>query len=129
MNTKNYFQEISAWPSHAHSILRAYVLGFLVSLLLTGVAYFITVQSAAPGISLYIALLVLACAQFAVQVICFLHLGSGHSSRERLIVLVCASVIVLILVSGSLWIMTHLNERMMMDPAAMQQYMDSQQGI
>jgi cytochrome o ubiquinol oxidase operon protein cyoD len=129
MNTKNYFQEIDAWPQHTHSLLRAYVVGFLLSLALTIVAYLITVHSANTSTALYIGLLVLACSQFVVQVICFLHLGSGRHSRDRLIVLGCASLIVFILVVGSLWIMTHLNERMMADPSAMQDYMNSQDGF
>lgn len=129
MDTKNYFQEIGAWPRHSHSLLRAYALGFVVSLVLTATAYFVTVHAESSSTALYVALLVLACAQFVVQVMCFLHLGGERSSRDRLIVLCAASLIVLILVAGSLWIMTHLNERMMADPAAMQQYMDDQGGF
>ena len=129
MNTKNYFQEIDAWPRHTHSLLRAYLVGFLLSLALTAIAYFIAEHTTSGNAALYILLLVLSCTQFAVQVLCFLHLSLDRHSRDRTIVLAAACLIVFILAAGSIWIMTHLNERMMEDPYAMQQYMNSQQGI
>jgi cytochrome o ubiquinol oxidase operon protein cyoD len=129
MNTKDYFQEIGAWPKHSHSLLRMYAIGFILSLALTLGAYFLAMDATVPGVPFFITLLTLACTQFIVQILCFLHLGGERSSRDRLIVLGAACLIVFILVAGSLWIMTHLNARMMADPAAMQQYMDDQAGI
>jgi cytochrome o ubiquinol oxidase operon protein cyoD len=129
MSTNNYFEQIGAWPHDSHARLRAYVTGFVLSIALTLAAYFVAVHPALPQRALFVALLVLACAQFAVQAVYFLHLGRGAASRDRLIVLSAAALIVLILVSGSLWIMFSLNQRMAPDPAQMQQYMNDQQGI
>ena len=128
MSSNNYFEEIGAWP-HAGKLMRAYAIGLVLSLALTFGAYFIAVHHVLPQLSLMIALIILACAQFAVQLMCFLHLGKETASRERLIILSSATLIVLILVSGSLWIMFHLNLRMMANPTQMEQYMDDQQGI
>lgn len=106
-----------------------YFIGFILSLILTLVAFGLVMQHALSPQLLIVAIIILALLQCAVQLVCFLHLGQGEDSRERSFALVAAALVVLILVSGSLWIMTHLNERMMADPAAMQQYMDSQSGL
>jgi cytochrome o ubiquinol oxidase operon protein cyoD len=129
LDTKKYFEEIGALPRGLRAIARAYAIGFALSLVLTFAAYYLTVYAGFPSAALVAALLAFACAQFAVQVICFLHLGGSSASRDKTAVLGVTTVIVVILVGGSLWIMTHLNERMMADPAAMQQYMDAQAGI
>lgn len=129
MTNNRYFEEIGAMPRGFGPLARAYAIGFVLSLALTLAAYSLAVHHALPGGGLVAALIVLACTQFIVQVVCFLHLGRETASRERLVVLGCVMVIVLILVGGSLWIMTHLNERMMADPTQMEQYMSDQEGI
>jgi len=126
---KHYFEEIGAWPRDFGKLARAYVIGFVLSLFITLAAYGIAVYHVLPWTPLVVVLLSLAGVQFIVQIMCFLHLDRASASRERLIVLGAIIVIVLILVVGSLWVMTHLNERMMTDPAQMQQYMQDQQGI
>lgn len=128
MNAKNYFEEIGAWP-RSHSIARAYVVGFVLSLVLTVGAYALIVANAFPLQVLIAALVVAAILQFFVQVYCFLHIGGDRNSRERLFALGFASLIIVILVSGSLWIMFSLNSRMMPDDAQMEQYMSNQGGF
>src|SRR5665213_3266965 len=100
LDTKRYFEEIGAWPHGFRAVARAYAIGFVLSLLLTFAAYYLTmltVHSAMQSDAFIIAVLVLACAQFVVQVICFLHLGGGSASRDKVIVLSCTAFIVLIL--------------------------------
>jgi len=128
MNTKNYFEEIGAWPRRG-GILRAYTIGFILSILLTLTAYGIVVNHILPTSFLIAAILALACVQAFVQIVYFLHLGHGKASKERLFALGAFTFIVLILVVGSIWVMSHLNERMMMSPADMEQYMQRQPGI
>ena len=124
---KNYFEEIGLWP-HSHSIARAYVVGFVLSLLLTMGAYALVVENSLYQL-LIAAIIAAAALQFIVQVYCFLHLGVEKNSRERLFVLAFAVLIITILVSGSLWIMFTLNGRMMPDPAQEEQYMNDQVGF
>ncbi len=126
---KHYFEEIGAWPRDFRTLARSYVIGFVLSLIITLVAYVTAVDRLLQASPLIVVLLSLAGVQFIVQIMCFLHLDSASASRERLIALGAILVIVLILVVGSLWIMTHLNERMMADPSQMEQYMQDQQGI
>jgi cytochrome o ubiquinol oxidase operon protein cyoD len=129
MNTENYFEDIGMWPRGSKNLFGAYATGFALSLLLTLTTYIVAVHRALPQGPVLVTIILLACAQFAVQVVCFLHLGIGRTSRDRLIALGFAVVVVLILVSGSLWIMFTLNGRMMPDTAQMEQYMQNQEGI
>ncbi len=129
MNTYHYFEDIGAWPQGSRTLLGAYAIGFVLSLLLTLTAYFLAVHVAVPQGLVIVVLILLACTQFAVQILCFLHVGGKHASRDRLIALGFAVLVVLILVSGSLWIMFTLNGRMMPDTAQMEQYMQNQEGI
>jgi cytochrome o ubiquinol oxidase operon protein cyoD len=129
--SKAYFEEIGAWPKgSSNKIIRTYVTGFVLSLVLTFTAYYLVVLNhSIPETIVISAIVVLAGLQFIVQMTCFLHLGKEASSRDKLFVLCVTGVIVIILVSGSLWIMSSLNSRMMPSATQMEYYMNGQQGI
>ena len=127
MDPNHYFEEIGAWPQGTG--VRNYVWGFILSLLLTGASYALVAYGVLSGGQLVLFLAVFALLQFFIQLGCFLHLGEGSGSRERIGVLAAFLVVVFILVAGSVWIMVSLNGRMMPDTMQMEQYMQSQQGI
>lgn len=129
INTKTYFEEVGAWPRNSHNLVRMYVLGFVLSIVLTLISYAVAATSVFSQNALFIALGVLALVQFVVQLVCFLHLGRESAARERVIVLGFALVVVFILVAGSLWIMISLNGRMMPTPQQMEQFIHSQGGF
>jgi cytochrome o ubiquinol oxidase subunit IV len=91
-----------------------YIIGFLVSLVLTLAAYFLTQyhldnQHAKPPHELmYYVLAFLAFSQLLVQLIFFLHIGEETKPRWKLTTLFFASLVVLIVVWGSIWIMSNL---------------------
>jgi cytochrome o ubiquinol oxidase operon protein cyoD len=114
--------------------LRSYIIGFLLSLLFTLFAYALATHAvpAVAGLPMGVSIALIigfAFAQFIAQLIHFLHLNLGRESRDKLIILCATVFIVIILVSGSLWIMNQLNGRMMPDAAQMTQYMQDQAGM
>jgi cytochrome o ubiquinol oxidase operon protein cyoD len=131
INPAHYFEEIGAWPHGKVSV--AYITGLLFSIIFTVAAYLIATNHellfslSYPVVVTLI--LMLAVAQFVAQLIFFLHLGREPESRTRLMILGFTLVIVAILVSGSIWIMFTLNQRMMPSNAEMEQYMQDQTGI
>jgi cytochrome o ubiquinol oxidase operon protein cyoD len=131
-NPRTYFEDIGAWPiskKGAHSSAVSYGIGFLLSLALTFFAYHVVTEHEL-GMTMTLGIIVaLAVFQFVVQMICFLHMDVTTASRDRLIVLGFAGVIVAILVVGSLWVMNNLNNRMMPTTDQMEQYMSDQTGI
>lgn len=106
--------------------LRSYVIGFGLSLVLTLTSYLLVAHHTLARQGLIVATAVLALTQFFVQMIYFLHLGAEAKPRWKLLVFGFMTVVVLILVIGSLWIMTNLNYRM--TPDQINQYMKSQDG-
>jgi cytochrome o ubiquinol oxidase operon protein cyoD len=112
-----------------------YVIGFVLSLILTGLA-FLLVQIHLnhhhhyPSDNfLLVALVALAVVQLFVQLVFFLHLSRESKPRWNALALAFAITVVVILVIGSLWIMSNLNYRMMSSPTQTNQYLKSQDGL
>ena len=63
--------------------------------------------------SLPVALIVLAIAQMGVHIVFFLKITTGPGNVNNVMALAFGVLIVLLLLTGSLWIMPHLNHDMM----------------
>ena len=111
----------------------SYSVGFILSIILTVLAYAIAVhdlfQDQWSPIVIVIILSVLASIQLIVQLIFFLHLGEESKPRWKLVTFIFAFIVLEIIVFGSLWIMFDLNSRMMMSPTDMIKYMNRQSGL
>ena len=104
-----------------HSVL-GYLVGLGLAVLLTGMSFFISQTSLVWTPSLPIALAVLAVAQMGVHIVFFLHIGSGPDNVNNIMALALGVLIVFLVITGSLWIMYHLNHNML----PMDQIMDMQ---
>lgn len=100
-----------------HSIregIQGYLIGFALAVLLTAASFYVvrTPLIWAPGIP--VALGVLAVAQIGVHLVFFLHLTTAPDNTNNALALAFGVLIVALVVGGSLWIMSHLNSRMML---------------
>lgn len=112
----------------ANASLRAYITGFVGSLILTLTAFLLVENKHDLSRDTLIAIIIgLALTQFMVQLFCFLHLGRETRPRWKLVTFYFMIGVVLILVIGSLWIMANLNYRM--TPDQMNNYLKSQDGL
>ena len=68
-----------------------------------------------PGVP--VGLIVLAIAQIGVHLVFFLHLGSGPDNTNNILALAFGSLVVFLVITGSCWIITNLNDNMMPMPA------------
>lgn len=99
-----------------HSVregIQGYLTGFILAVLLT-VGSFLVVRTNliwAPAIAM--ALVTLAVAQIAIHLIFFLHLTTAPDNTNTILALAFAILVVVLIVGGSLFIMGHLNARMM----------------
>lgn len=93
--------------------LKAYLQGFILSLLLTFASYFLVVHHLLSGFTLIIGIMTLGLLQALVQLIFFLHLGKEKGSDWNLLSFLFMISIVVILVAGSLWIMAELSYNLM----------------
>ncbi len=121
MNEQEYLKEIGVLPEGAKESVRGYLVGLGLSLAFCLGAYAL-VERGTLGAALPAVLLVLAFAQFLAQSFYFLHIRREGLGRDRFIAFCSFSAIVLVLAIGSLWIMNHLDSRMM-TPAMQMEYM------
>ncbi|RYE03860.1 MAG: cytochrome o ubiquinol oxidase subunit IV [Sphingomonadales bacterium] len=97
----------------AHGSRRAYLIGFLLSAVLTAVPFWMVMTGAlAPQVTAAV-IIAFAVVQILVHTVCFLHVNTRSESGWTLMAYVFTAVIVLIVISGSLWIMYHINNNMM----------------
>jgi cytochrome o ubiquinol oxidase subunit IV len=105
-----------------------YINGFVLSVALTLAAYLLVVQHALSSRVVIAGIVTLALAQFMVQLVCFLHLGRETKPRWKMMVLLFMVMVVVILVFGSLWIMSNLDYNMN-NPKDVNTYLRNQDGI
>jgi cytochrome o ubiquinol oxidase operon protein cyoD len=102
--------------------LRNYLAGLALATLLTFVSFFIARTTLVWTPSIPVALVVLAVAQMGVHLVFFIHLTTGPDNVNNVMALAFGVLIVLLIMSGSLWIMAHMNHNMV----PMQQMMQMQ---
>jgi cytochrome o ubiquinol oxidase operon protein cyoD len=97
----------------AASGIRSYVIGLVLACVLSAVSFYIARSTLVWAPSIPIALSVLALAQIGVHLVFFLHITAGRDSINNVLALAFGLLIVLLLVFGSLWIMSNLNQNML----------------
>jgi cytochrome o ubiquinol oxidase operon protein cyoD len=100
-------------PRDIPHAIRGYLLGLALATLLTGVSFYVAQSTLVWQPSIPIALSVLAVAQMGVHLVFFLHITSGPDSINNVMALAFGLLIVMLLVFGSLWIMTQLEHNVM----------------
>jgi cytochrome o ubiquinol oxidase operon protein cyoD len=85
------------------------VLGFVLSLILIAATYLIVVNHHLSGHMLMLAVAGLAVAQTLIQLIFFLHLGLESKPHWNTITFLFVTLVIIIVIGGSLWIMHNLN--------------------
>ena len=101
--------------THAsHSTLKGYMTGFVLSVVLTAIPFWLVLGHVfqRPGATVAI-LLAFAAVQIVVHMVYFLHMNAKSEGGWSLLALIFTVVLVVIALSGSLWVMYHLNENMM----------------
>ena len=89
-----------------------YVIGLGLAVLLTAVSFFVSGTTLVWGPSIPVALVVLAIAQMGVHLVFFLHITTGPDNVNNVMALAFGVLIVLLLLTGSLWIMGNMNHNM-----------------
>ena len=93
--------------------IRTYVIGYLVSLTLTGAAFAAVRWPTVGSVSTLCIVFALALAQMVVHFRFFLHIRLGKSSREDLQLILFSALIIAMMVAGTLVLLLNLRHRMM----------------
>jgi len=97
---------------------RGYLIGFLLSVVLTAVPFWLVMnQTIANTQLLGFLVLTFAAVQIVVHMVYFLHMNPKSEGGWSMLALIFTMVLVVITLAGSLWVMHHLNTNMMPMPA------------
>lgn len=97
-----------------HATVKGYVIGFLLSVALTAIPFWLVMAKVLPS-SQATALVIVgfAAVQMVVHMVYFLHMNAKVEGGWSLLALVFTAALVLIMLAGSIWVMFHLNTNMM----------------
>jgi cytochrome o ubiquinol oxidase operon protein cyoD len=91
----------------------SYLIGLGLATLLTAVSFFVSGTTLVWAPSIPVALVVLAIAQIGVHLVFFLHITTGPDNTNNVMALAFGVLIVLVLMVGTIWVMTTMNHNMM----------------
>jgi cytochrome o ubiquinol oxidase operon protein cyoD len=103
-----------------HEGIGGYVIGLGLATLLTIVSFVVAGTTWVWEPSIPVALAVLAIAQMGVHLVFFLHITTGPDNTNNVMALAFGVLIVLLVMGGSLWIMSRMNHNMQAMPNTMQ---------
>ena len=98
---------------NGHGSYKSYIIGFILSIILTIVPYMIVVNHLLSREIMVFMVVSIGVIQLFIQLIFFLHLGTESKPRWNLMAFLFTLFVVGILVIGSLWIMYNLDYNMM----------------
>ncbi|CAN7556612.1 cytochrome o ubiquinol oxidase subunit IV [Acidovorax sp. LjRoot118] len=97
-----------------HSTFSGYMVGFVLSIILTAIPFWLVMAKVIADRNT--AILVLggfAVVQILVHMVCFLHMNGKVEGGWTLLSTIFTVVFVAIAISGTLWVMFHMNANMM----------------
>jgi len=89
-----------------HGSMKAYVTGFIISIILTIIPLVLTLNHMMAKSALLVSILVAAVLQFVVQLFFFMHIRDGEGPRYNAMALILGIVFVVTIVVGAMWIMS-----------------------
>ena len=97
-----------------HATLGGYVIGFVLAVVLTAIPFWIVMTRAidSAGFTIVV-ILAFAAVQIVVHMVYFLHMTPKAEGGWSMMALGFTIILVVITLSGSLWVMFHLKSNMM----------------
>jgi cytochrome o ubiquinol oxidase subunit IV len=100
--------------THAHGTMGSYMIGFGLSVILTAIPFWLVMTDALGDAQLTaFTIMAFAVVQIVVHMIYFLHMNTRSENGWTMMALIFTIVLVVITLSGSMWVMYHLNHNMM----------------
>lgn len=97
-----------------HGSLKGYAIGFVLSVILTAIPFWLVMGRVIQDSSVTaFVILGFAVLQIVVHMVCFLHMNTRAEGGWSLLALIFTIVLVLIVLTGSIWVMFHLDHNMM----------------
>ena len=101
-------------PRGAHGTFRSYITGFVLSVVLTAIPFWLVLGDVlSDTLRTSIVIMALAAVQIVVHMVYFLHMNTKSEGGWTVLALIFTVILVVIALTGSLWIMNHLDSNMM----------------
>ena len=117
MSAKNASVHVEHLPEHeqsGHGSLQGYLTGFFLSVILTAIPFWLVMDHVFEDTRITaFAVMGLAMMQIVVHMVFFLHMNTRSEGGWTMLALIFTMVVVVITLSGSIWVMYHLNSNMM----------------
>lgn len=104
-----------------HGSLKGYLIGFGLSVILTAIPFWLVMARPASTQATALLIMAFAAVQVVVHMVYFLHMNRRAEGGWQVMALIFTAVVVVIALSGSLWVMYHMNLNMMPTPEVMSQ--------
>jgi len=96
-----------------HGSRKGYWIGFALSAVLTAIPFWLVMTRPLPPQATALIIMAFAAVQMVVHMIFFLHMNRRAEGGWSMMALLFTIVVVVIALSGSLWVMYHMNSNMM----------------
>ncbi|WHO40462.1 cytochrome o ubiquinol oxidase subunit IV [Sphingobium sp. AP49] len=101
----------------AHGSFGSYMIGFGLSVILTAIPFWLVMSNVLGNPQLTgVIIMAFAAVQVVVHMIYFLHMNTRVEGGWSFMAMMLTIVLVVIVLSGSMWVMYHLNANMMPHP-------------
>ena len=98
----------------AHGSRRGYVTGFLLSVVLTAIPFALVMTGVIADARITAGIVMLAAiVQIVVHMVYFLHMNAKSEQGWTMMALIFTVIVVVIVISGSIWVMYNMNSNMM----------------
>lgn len=109
-----HHHDLHADDAAAHGSLKGYVTGFVLSVVLTAIPFWLVMNKTFPNSgTTALVILALGAVQIVVHMVYFLHMNAKSEGGWTMLALIFTVVFVVITLSGSLWVMFHLDQNLM----------------
>jgi cytochrome o ubiquinol oxidase operon protein cyoD len=97
-----------------HATFKGYMTGFVLSIILTAIPFWMVMGNVfeKPSTTALV-ILAFAAVQIVVHMVYFLHMDSKSQHGWTMLAFIFTVVLVVITLSGSMWVMFHMNNNMM----------------
>lgn len=98
----------------SHGTVKGYMTGFVLAVILTAIPFWLVMGNVFESSSTTsLVVLAFAAVQIVVHMIYFLHMNTRSEGGWTMLALIFTIVVVVITLTGSLWVMYHMNTNMM----------------
>ncbi|WP_375394254.1 cytochrome o ubiquinol oxidase subunit IV [uncultured Sphingomonas sp.] len=105
--------ETDLHDEESHGSRKGYWIGFGLAAVLTAIPFWLVMTMPLPARATAFVIMAFAAVQIVVHMIFFLHMNRRAEGGWSIMALLFTVVIVAIALSGSLWVMYHMNANMM----------------